>query len=112
LRTSSARARCCASAPATTRPTSSSTAVDADLRRDVELVRALGFDCARKHQKLEDPRWLYWADRLGLMVWDEMPSGRDFTSVLLTDLVREWTRMRRHRLPSRRERGSRRLRLR
>jgi beta-galactosidase/beta-glucuronidase len=65
-------------------------ASDADLRRDVELTRALGFDCARKHQKLEDPRWLHWADRLGLLVWDEMPSGRDFTTALVTDLAREW----------------------
>jgi beta-galactosidase/beta-glucuronidase len=63
---------------------------DADLRRDVELTRALGFSCARKHQKLEDPRWLHWADRLGLLVWSEMPSGRDFSTPLVTDLAREW----------------------
>jgi beta-galactosidase/beta-glucuronidase len=66
-------------------------ATDADLRRDVELTRALGFNCARKHQKIEDPRWLYWADRFGLLVWEEMPSGRDFTASLVADLVREWT---------------------
>jgi beta-galactosidase/beta-glucuronidase len=65
-------------------------ASDADLRRDVELTKALGFNCARKHQKLEDPRWLHWADRLGLLVWDEMPSGRDFTTALVADLAREW----------------------
>jgi beta-galactosidase/beta-glucuronidase len=66
-------------------------ASDADLRRDVELVRSLGFNCARKHQKLEDPRWLHWADRLGLLVWSEMPSGRDFSTALVSDLAREWT---------------------
>ncbi|MDJ0789583.1 MAG: glycoside hydrolase family 2 TIM barrel-domain containing protein [Myxococcota bacterium] len=66
-------------------------ASDAELRRDVELTRALGFDCARKHQKAEDPRWLHWADRLGLLVWSEMPSGRDFTTELATDLVAQWT---------------------
>ncbi|MDJ0864547.1 MAG: glycoside hydrolase family 2 TIM barrel-domain containing protein [Myxococcota bacterium] len=65
-------------------------ATDADLRRDVELTRALGFNCARKHQKAEDPRWLYWADRLGLLVWAEMPSGRDFTGELVGDLVTQW----------------------
>jgi Glycosyl hydrolases family 2, sugar binding domain/Glycosyl hydrolases family 2, TIM barrel domain/Glycosyl hydrolases family 2 len=65
-------------------------AADADLRRDVELVRALGFNCARKHQKIEDPRWLYWADRLGLLVWAEMPSGRDFTTTLAEDLTHQW----------------------
>ncbi len=51
-------------------------ASDADLRRDVELAKALGFNGVRKHQKLEDPRWLYWADVLGLLVWGEMPSRR------------------------------------
>jgi hypothetical protein len=65
-------------------------ASDADLRRDVELTKAMGFDCARKHQKAEDPRWLHWADRLGLLVWAEMPSGRDFTSELATALAHEW----------------------
>ena len=38
---------------------------DAALRRDIELAKAMGFKGARKHQKIEDPRWLYWADRLG-----------------------------------------------
>jgi hypothetical protein len=63
---------------------------DADLRRDVELTRTLGFNLARKHQKAEDPRWLHHADRLGLLVWAEMPSGRDFTTALVADLVPEW----------------------
>jgi beta-galactosidase/beta-glucuronidase len=48
-------------------------ASDADLRRDIELAKAFGFNGARKHQKIEDPRWLYWADRLGFLVWAEMP---------------------------------------
>ena len=47
---------------------------DADLRRDIELAKSLGFTGARKHQKVEDPRWLYWADRLGFLVWGEMPN--------------------------------------
>jgi beta-galactosidase/beta-glucuronidase len=41
---------------------------------DVELAKAMGFNGVRKHQKIEDPRYLYWADRLGLLVWEEMPS--------------------------------------
>ncbi len=65
-------------------------ASDDDLRRDVEMIKALGFNGARKHQKAEDPRWLYWADRLGLLVWGEMPSGRDFGDALVGDLTREW----------------------
>ena len=48
---------------------------DAALRRDIELVKAMGFNGVRKHQKIEDPRFLYWADVLGLLVWEEMPSA-------------------------------------
>jgi beta-galactosidase/beta-glucuronidase len=65
-------------------------ASDGDLRRDIELILSMGFNGARKHQKAEDPRWLYWADRLGLVVWSEMPSGRDFCPALVDDLTREW----------------------
>ena len=63
---------------------------DEALRRDVELTLAMGFNCARKHQKAEDPRYLYWADKLGLMVWAEMPSGRVFSTELVESLTREW----------------------
>ncbi len=52
---------------------------DAALRRDVELAKAMGFNGVRKHQKIEDPRYLYWADKLGLLVWEEMPSAYRFT---------------------------------
>ena len=63
---------------------------DGALRRDVELTLAMGFNCARKHQKAEDPRYLYWADKLGLMVWAEMPSGRVFSTELVESLTTEW----------------------
>src|SRR5207248_9701249 len=63
---------------------------DGDLRRDVELVKAMGFDGVRKHQKLEDPRYLYWTDRLGLMVWEEMPSAQRFTPRSIALLTEEW----------------------
>lgn len=49
-------------------------ASDEELRRDVELYKAMGFNGLRKHQKVEDPRFLYWCDRLGFLVWEEMPS--------------------------------------
>ena len=56
-------------------PESGYTAPDDDaLRRDVELTLEAGFTLARKHVKLENPRWLYWADTLGLLVWAEPPS--------------------------------------
>lgn len=45
------------------------------LKRDVELTLALGYNGARKHQKFEDPIYLYWADKLGLLVWSELPSA-------------------------------------
>lgn len=63
---------------------------DAALRRDVELAKAMGFNGVRKHQKIEDPRYLYWADRLGLMVWEEMPSAYRFTDQSVGRLTREW----------------------
>ena len=63
---------------------------DADLRADVELTLAMGLNCARKHQKAEDPRYLYWADRLGLLVWAEMPSGKIFSTELIETLTSEW----------------------
>ena len=68
------------------------TAPDDDaLRRDVELARAMGFNGVRKHQKIEDPRYLYWADRLGLAIWEEMPSAYRFTPQSVQRLSREWT---------------------
>jgi beta-galactosidase/beta-glucuronidase len=60
------------------------------LIKDIEQTLALGFNLTRKHQKIEDPRFYYWADRLGLMVWAEMPSGRIFSSQLKTDLTHQW----------------------
>jgi hypothetical protein len=64
---------------------------DDALRRDVELAKAMGFNGVRKHQKIEDPRYLYWADRLGLLVWEEMPSAYRFTRTAIKRTVREWT---------------------
>ena len=64
---------------------------DQALRRDVELAKAMGFNGVRKHQKIEDPRYLYWADRLGLLVWEEMPSAYAFSPRAVSRLVKEWT---------------------
>ena len=47
---------------------------DAALRGDIELSMAAGFNGARLHQKIFDPRFLYWADKLGYIVWGEYPS--------------------------------------
>lgn len=47
---------------------------DDALRYDIEVTKQLGFNMARKHVKVEPTRWYYWADRLGLLVWQDMPS--------------------------------------
>ncbi len=48
---------------------------DEALRYDIEVTRKLGFNAARKHVKVEPARWYYHCDRLGLMVWQDMPSA-------------------------------------
>jgi len=48
---------------------------DEALRYDIEATKKLGFNCARKHVKIEPERWYFWCDKLGLMVWQDMPSG-------------------------------------
>jgi hypothetical protein len=63
---------------------------DAALKKDVELAKAMGFNGVRKHQKIEVPRYMYWADRLGLLVWEEMPSAYRFTKRSVERLTRQW----------------------
>lgn len=48
---------------------------DAALRYDIEMTKKIGFNLARKHVKVEPARWYYWCDKLGLIVWQDMPSG-------------------------------------
>ena len=61
------------------------------LRQEVELIKKCGFNTVRIHQKIEDPRFLYWADRLGLMVWSEAPSAYTFSSKAIRRLMHEWS---------------------
>ena len=63
---------------------------DAAFRRDIELTKQMGFNGVRKHQKVEDPRYLYWADHLGLLVWEEMPSAYRFSDESVERVVQEW----------------------
>lgn len=48
---------------------------DAALRFDIEETKRLGFNMTRKHTKIESKRWYYWCDKLGLLVWQDMPAG-------------------------------------
>jgi hypothetical protein len=52
---------------------------DAALKYDLDQEKALGFNMVRKHLKVERPRWYYWADKLGLLVWQDMPSVNSYT---------------------------------
>ena len=50
---------------------------DEALRYDIEQTKAFGFNMIRKHIKVEPARWYYWCDRLGILVWQDMPCPAD-----------------------------------
>lgn len=60
------------------------------IKKDIELTKAAGFNGVRKHQKVEDPDFLYWADMMGLLVWAEMPSAYRFTHRSVERITQEW----------------------
>jgi beta-galactosidase/beta-glucuronidase len=63
---------------------------DEALQTDIGWIKRFGFNGVRKHQKIEDPRWLYWCDRLGLLVWEEMPNAREWSPKAEELLSAEW----------------------
>lgn len=65
---------------------------DEDLRKDIEISLGLGFNGARLHEKMFEPRFLYWADRLGYLVWGEHANwGLDITTpASLSLFLPEW----------------------
>ncbi|NLM97040.1 MAG: glycoside hydrolase family 2 [Halanaerobiaceae bacterium] len=63
---------------------------DEAIKYDIEMVKKMGFNGVRKHQKIEDPRFYYWADKLGLLVWGEMPSAYNFNSEEIENIAREY----------------------
>lgn len=63
---------------------------DDDYRKDIELAKAMGFNGCRKHQKVEDPRFLYWADKLGFIVWGECASAPSYNNDAAARMTKEW----------------------
>lgn len=64
---------------------------DEAMQFDIKTAKAFGFNGARKHQKVEDPRWLYWCDRLGFLVWGEMANAYDiYTDEYVARFTDEW----------------------
>ena len=61
---------------------------DEALKYDIEITKKLGFNMARKHVKIEPDRWYYWCDKLGLLVWQDMPSGDKFIRRRDPDITR------------------------
>lgn len=63
---------------------------DEAIKQDVELTKEMGFNGARKHQKIEDPRYHYWCDKLGLLVWGEMANAYDYSNEYVRRITQEW----------------------
>ncbi|HEX4415157.1 MAG TPA: glycoside hydrolase family 2 TIM barrel-domain containing protein [Lacipirellulaceae bacterium] len=59
---------------------------DAALKYDIEMTKRFGMNLIRKHVKVEPARWYYWCDNLGMLVWQDMPSG----DVQKTDQSKKW----------------------
>lgn len=67
------------------------TAPDQDaLKADIKMSIEMGFNGCRKHQKVEDPLFLYWADRLGYLVWGEIANSQAFNDDYVTRFNSEW----------------------
>ncbi len=65
---------------------------DQELKADIERSLAAGFNGARLHQKVFEPRFLYWADKLGYLVWGEFPNwGYDYKPENYANYLNEWT---------------------
>jgi len=66
---------------------------DEAIKNDLELAKQMGFNGVRKHQKIEDDRFYYWADKLGLLVWAEIGSTYDFNEKSVANFVKEWEKI-------------------
>jgi Glycosyl hydrolases family 2, sugar binding domain/Glycosyl hydrolases family 2/Glycosyl hydrolases family 2, TIM barrel domain len=66
---------------------------DEALHSDIEFLKTAGFNLTRKHVKAEPDRWYYWCDKLGLLVWQDMPSGNNATARGRRDFENELLRL-------------------
>ena len=63
---------------------------DQAIRQDIELTKQKEFNSGRKHQKVEEPRYLYWTDKLGLLVWGEMANAFMYSDLSVKRITSEW----------------------
>jgi beta-galactosidase/beta-glucuronidase len=63
---------------------------DEAIQYDIRITKQMGFNGARKHQKIEDPRFLYWADKMGFLVSAEMANAQLYNEDYVTRFTREW----------------------
>lgn len=63
---------------------------DQAMIEDIDKTLAMGFNGVRKHQKLEDERFLYWCDRKGLLVWSEMAATYEYSDQAVENFTKEW----------------------
>lgn len=61
---------------------------DEALKYDIQVQKDLGFNMIRKHVKVEPKRWYYWCDKIGMLVWQDMPSGDKHIKKDEADIVR------------------------
>lgn len=61
------------------------------LKTDIQLAKKMGLNGCRKHQKVEDPLFYYWADKLGCLVWAEMANAYQFSEEYMDRFNQEWT---------------------
>ncbi|WP_396163135.1 glycoside hydrolase family 2 protein, partial [Carnobacterium sp.] len=60
------------------------------LEKDIDKIFELGYNGLRKHQKIEDERFLYLCDKKGMLVWSEMPSTFNFNDIAIANFIDEW----------------------
>jgi beta-galactosidase/beta-glucuronidase len=63
---------------------------DEAIQYDIRMTKAFGLNGVRKHQKAEDPRFLYWADKMGLVVWGEMANAYMYSPEYVSRFTAEW----------------------